>query len=234
MPRLPRTVLELLRSDVASAASPRLTLGLTTLRDLALQRDAWRPACLELLLELCTAGSAPLRAPSIRLVVSMAAGEGVAQAAAVDQIAARAHSHAAEELEAALAAEEEEEAARRLPLYLALCNRSPSMLAALLAGFDGASAAAQATVQELLPGLLLHLPMEAVTEVLLAQLRGEPDASPPLAAASPLPLLALHVRAIAEGHSARHVHDTSRPCRGHFHRCSPIAPPPWAAPCPPR
>jgi len=160
--------------------------------------------------------------------------QGVAQAAAVDQIAARAHSHAAEELEAALAAEEEEEAARRLPLYLALCNRSPSMLAALLAGFDGASAAAQATVQELLPGLLLHLPMEAVTEVLLAQLRGEPDASPPLAAASPLPLLALHVRAIAEGHSAGHVHDTSRPCRGHFHRCSPIAPPPWAAPCPPR
>jgi len=132
----------------------------------------------------------------------MAAGEGVAQAAAVDQIAARAHSHAAEELEAALAAEEEEEAARRLPLYLALCNRSPDMLAALLAGFDGASAAAQATVQELLPGLLLHLPMEAVTEVLLAQLRGEPDASPPLSAASPLPLLALHVladRATAEG-----------------------------------
>lgn len=208
LPRLPAGLLDVLRADVAYGANPRLMLGLTTLRDLLLQRDAWRDACASLLLELCSSDDEALRAPAVRLVASIAAGEGVAQAANVEAVAWRIRRHAAEQMQAGLVSSDEETTGKLLLIYLALCARSPQMLEPLLTGLADATPEAAAAVQRQLPGLLLQLPIEPVSEVLLKQLRNEAAGGPVTDAtepgASPLLLLVLQMvadRAAAEGGS---------------------------------
>jgi hypothetical protein len=172
LPRLPPAVLDLLRDDVTGGGA-RLTLGLTTLRDLLLQRDGWRDECVKLLLELCASEQAQVRAAAVRLVASIAAGEGVAQSADVGALAKEICTHAALLMQEGLRCSDEDATTARMLLYLALCARSPPMLAPLLSGLAKATPEAAAAVQHRLPGLLLQLPVEAVTDVLLARMRDE-------------------------------------------------------------
>lgn len=175
LPRLPPALMGLLRADVASAGGARLTLGLTTLRDLLLQRDGWRDGCAQLLLDACASDQPAVRSAAVRLVASVAAGEGVAQSADVAALAAGIRAHATALMREGLRSSDEDDTSARMLLYLALCARSPPMLAPLLAGLAGATPEAAAAIQHRLPGLLLQLPVEAVADVLLARLRDEAD-----------------------------------------------------------
>jgi symplekin len=133
------------QGDGGEAASlEQCTLGLITLRDVVMHRQAERSACLALVLRCTVHADDALRGKAIRMVVN--------QLHPLAFAAPEIESFASERLESVLSVDEAdaiavsddaEETLRRISLYFALCTRADTLLPRLFSVYAASGPAAQ-------------------------------------------------------------------------------------------
>ena len=170
-PALPGATVALLAADCRDPL--RQGLALSSLREVALRRDAQSAACVRVLLGgAVDSADVKLRTASIQLLGTDFYPR--------PRFAAAVGAHARAQLGLALQAESDEQVTPRLLLYLSLAAKTAPLLGALLGGFGGATAAAQAKLLAYARGLLQAMPLEARGAPLLEQLGGADAAAEPL------------------------------------------------------
>jgi len=170
-PALPGATVALLAADCR--VPERQGLALSSLREIALRRDAQSAACVRVLLGgAVDSADVKLRTASIQLLGTDFYPR--------PRFAAAVGAHAREQLGLALQAESDEQVTPRLLLFLSLAAKTAPLLGALLGGFGGATAAAQAKLLAYARGLLQAMPFEARGAPLLEQVSGAAAAAEPL------------------------------------------------------
>ena len=119
--------------DGAAASMEQRTLGLITLRDIVMHRQAERSACLALVLRCTVHVDDALRGKAIRMVVNqlhpLAYAALLVESFAGEQLDSVLQLQPASGTEATAAAPDyTEEALRRISLYFALCTRAETLL----------------------------------------------------------------------------------------------------------
>jgi len=136
------------QGDGGEAASmEQCTLGLITLRDVVMHRQAERTACLTLVLRCTVHADDVLRGKAIRMVVNQlhplpfAAPE--IESFASERLESVAQLNSADAAEPTDAPDDTEETLRRISLYFALCTRADALLPRLFKVYAASGAAAQ-------------------------------------------------------------------------------------------
>ena len=132
--------------DGEAASMEQRTLGLITLRDIVMHRQAERSACLALVLRCTVHEDDALRGKAIRMVVNQL--HPLAYAASQVESFAGEHLDSVLQLQSAIDAEaaaapDTEEALRRISLYFALCTRAETLLPRLFDVYAASGPAAQ-------------------------------------------------------------------------------------------
>jgi exodeoxyribonuclease V gamma subunit len=145
--RLREMLLDLFGDGGEAASMEQCTLGLITLRDVVMHRQAERTACLTLVLRCTVHADDVLRGKAIRMVVNQlhplpfAAPE--IESFASERLESVAQLNSADAAEPTDAPDDTEETLRRISLYFALCTRADALLPRLFKVYAASGAAAQ-------------------------------------------------------------------------------------------
>ena len=133
--------------DGEAASMEQRTLGLITLRDIVMHRQAERSACLALVLRCTVHEDDALRGKAIRMVVNqlhpLSYAASQVESFAGKQLDSVLQLQSVIDTEAAAAPDDTEEALRRISLYFALCTRAETMLPRLFEVYAASGSAAQ-------------------------------------------------------------------------------------------
>ena len=133
--------------DGEAASMEQCTLGLITLRDVVMHRQAERSACLALVLRCTVHADDVLRGKAIRMVVNqlhpLAFAAPEIESFASERLESVLQLPPAGETEPAVAPATTEETLRRISLYFALCTRADALLPRLFKVYAASGPAAQ-------------------------------------------------------------------------------------------
>ena len=159
--------------DGEAASMEQRTLGLITLRDIVMHRQAERSVCLALVLRCTVHEDDALRGKAIRMVVNqlhpLAYAALQVESFASEQLDSVLQLQPASGAEANAVPDDTEEALRRISLYFALCTRAEALLPRLFEVYAASGPAAQ---------LAFHRNMVGVLKSTARELRKRADAPP--------------------------------------------------------
>ena len=133
--------------DGEAASMEQRTLGLITLRDVVMHRQAERGACLALVLRCTVHEDDALRGKAIRMVVNqlhpLVFAASQVESFASEQLDSVLQLQPVPAAEATTAPDDAEEALRRISLYFALCTRAETLLPRLFEVYAASGPASQ-------------------------------------------------------------------------------------------